>query len=147
MQSTKSSMRNRCDQIRSKKELGLSLSRSWRSRSRENSRDTVSHRRLHLLSIRHHVQETFGGIQDIRYDPSPSLFVLASETIPAPLRSSDRKKLRQRVIQAFSLSPEIGELLVPEGLLSVKYTSHSRVPGVREFPVTRFDPRFLSDRV
>ena len=58
----------------------------------------------------------------------------------APLRTSDRKKLRQRLMQEFSLSPEIGELLIPEGLLSVKYTSHSRVPGVRDKRVTYIDP-------
>lgn len=82
-------------------------------------------------SIRHHVQESFGGLQDVRYDSEPPLLNPAPEATLAPLRTSDRKKLRQRLIQEFSLSPEIGELLVPEGLLSVKYTSHSRVPGVR----------------
>lgn len=90
-------------------------------------------------SIRRHVQETFGGIQDIRYDTKPLLLALVSDTILAPLRTSDRKKLKQRLIHEFSLSPEIGELLVPEGLLSVKYTSHSRVPGVCDFPAISFD--------
>ncbi|KAF9784781.1 hypothetical protein BJ322DRAFT_1109491 [Thelephora terrestris] len=55
---------------------------------------------------------------------------LAEFKTSAPLRTSDRKKLRLKVIQEFSLSPEVGELLIPEGLLSVKYTSHSRIPGV-----------------
>ena len=81
----------------------------------------------------HHVQETFGGIQDIRYDSKPYILIPVFEKILAPLRTSDRKKLRQRVIQEFSLSPEIGDLLVPDGLLSVKYTTHSRVPGVCNF--------------
>lgn len=92
-----------------------------------------SHRRPRFPSatIRHDVQEAFGGIQDIRYDSERPLFITVPETIPAPLRTSDRKKLRQRVIQEFSLSSELGELLVPDGLLSVKYTSYSRVPGVR----------------
>ena len=119
------------------KPLARSLS-TFPSRSGSSCKSAEhSHRRAVAPSVRHHhhVQETFGGLQDVRYDPKPPLLNSAPETILAPLRTSDRKKLRQRVIQEFSLSPEIGELLVPEGLLSVKYTSHSRVPGVRYLEV------------
>ena len=104
-----------------------------------------SHRQLHLPPATMFKKpladfKTSGTIQS---SLSNSWF---SEIIPAPLRTSDRKKLRQRVVQEFSLSSEVGELLVPEGLLSVKYTSHSRVPGVRDF---RAIPPgvFLFDRV
>src|SRR3954451_7774777 len=44
----------------------------------------------------------------------------------APLRSSDRRKLKFRVLQSFSLSPDavdsngenVGDVLVPDGILS-----------------------------
>ncbi|KAG6884615.1 hypothetical protein C0993_009527 [Termitomyces sp. T159_Od127] len=48
----------------------------------------------------------------------------------APLRSSDRRKLKQRVISAFSVSSEDGDLLVPDGIQSVKFTTHIEEPGV-----------------
>ncbi|KAG0700484.1 hypothetical protein DFH29DRAFT_931661 [Suillus ampliporus] len=48
----------------------------------------------------------------------------------APLRSSDRRKLKQRVIQAFSLDPDVGEELVPDGLMSAKFHTHTDEPGV-----------------
>ncbi|OAX35496.1 hypothetical protein K503DRAFT_696918 [Rhizopogon vinicolor AM-OR11-026] len=48
----------------------------------------------------------------------------------APLRSSDRRKLKQRVIQSFSLDSDVGEDLVPDGLLSVKFKTHTDEPGV-----------------
>ena len=48
----------------------------------------------------------------------------------APLRSSDRRKLKQRVTADFGLQPEEGELLVPEGLLSQKISTHLNEPGV-----------------
>lgn len=54
-------------------------------------------------------------------------------TFVAPLRSSDRRKFKQRVIQEFSLqdvSSEDGDRLVPDGLLSVKFSTHSGEPGV-----------------
>ncbi|KAK7055104.1 eukaryotic translation initiation factor SUI1 family protein [Favolaschia claudopus] len=47
----------------------------------------------------------------------------------APLRGSDRRKLKQRVISSFGLSPEDGEILVPDGLLSVKFNTHLDEPG------------------
>ncbi|KAJ7468669.1 eukaryotic translation initiation factor SUI1 family protein [Mycena latifolia] len=48
----------------------------------------------------------------------------------APLRSSDRRKLKQRVVIAYSTSPEDGDLLVPDGILSVKFTTHLNEPGI-----------------
>ncbi|KAG2047472.1 hypothetical protein BDR06DRAFT_985159 [Suillus hirtellus] len=48
----------------------------------------------------------------------------------APLRNSDRRKLKQHIIQAFSLVPDVGEELVPEGLLSVKFSTYTDEPGV-----------------
>ncbi|KAJ2921759.1 hypothetical protein H1R20_g15340, partial [Candolleomyces eurysporus] len=46
------------------------------------------------------------------------------------LRSSDRRKLKQRVMSAFNLSPEDGDLLVPDGIESVKFKSHLEELGV-----------------
>ncbi|KAG1725024.1 hypothetical protein EDD22DRAFT_927327 [Suillus occidentalis] len=48
----------------------------------------------------------------------------------APLRNSDRRKLKQHIIQTFSLDPDVGEELVPDGLLSVKFKTHTDEPGV-----------------
>ncbi|KZT25056.1 hypothetical protein NEOLEDRAFT_1093490 [Neolentinus lepideus HHB14362 ss-1] len=48
----------------------------------------------------------------------------------APLRSSDRRRLKQRIADKFQLSPEDAELLVPDGLKSVKFESHQGKPGV-----------------
>lgn len=48
----------------------------------------------------------------------------------APLRNSDRRKLKQHIIQAFSLDPDVGDELVPDGLLSVKFKTHTDEPGV-----------------
>ncbi|KAF9238328.1 hypothetical protein BU15DRAFT_47811 [Melanogaster broomeanus] len=48
----------------------------------------------------------------------------------APLRSSDRRKLKQRVVQEFGVSPEVGDLLVPDGLMSLKVETHLNEPGV-----------------
>ncbi|KAF8556748.1 hypothetical protein OG21DRAFT_1408399 [Imleria badia] len=48
----------------------------------------------------------------------------------APLRNSDRRKLKQRVIQAYGISPELGDLLVPDGLMSQKVVTYSNDPGV-----------------
>lgn len=52
----------------------------------------------------------------------------------APLRSSDRRKLKQRVITGFSISSDDGDLLVPEGILSVKFSTHLDEPGVSIYP-------------
>ncbi|KAJ8075178.1 hypothetical protein PM082_019506 [Marasmius tenuissimus] len=48
----------------------------------------------------------------------------------APLRNSDRKKLKQRVISSFSIENESADLLVPEGILSVKFSTHLNELGV-----------------
>ncbi|KAG2031767.1 hypothetical protein BDR03DRAFT_927535 [Suillus americanus] len=48
----------------------------------------------------------------------------------APLRNSDRRKLKQYIIRAFSLDSDVGEELVPDGLLSVKFKTHTDEPGV-----------------
>ena len=49
----------------------------------------------------------------------------------APLRSSDRRKLKQHVMQAYSLeSPELGDLLVPDGLMSQKVATYAKDPAV-----------------
>ncbi|KAJ6482936.1 eukaryotic translation initiation factor SUI1 family protein [Mycena vitilis] len=48
----------------------------------------------------------------------------------SPLRSSDRRKLKQRVVASFGISPEDGDLLVPEGILSVKFHTHLNEPGI-----------------
>lgn len=56
---------------------------------------------------------------------------LAGLKTSAPLRSSDRRKLKQRIISTFSISSEEGDVLVPEGLLSIKFSTHLDEPGVR----------------
>ena len=48
----------------------------------------------------------------------------------APLRSSDRRKLKQRTVSAFGLTAEEGDALVPDGILSVKFSTHLDAPGV-----------------
>ncbi len=52
----------------------------------------------------------------------------------APIRSSVRRKLKQRVVAAFS-APEDGDLLVPEGILTAKFSTHLDLPGVRSLSV------------
>lgn len=56
----------------------------------------------------------------------------------APLRNSDRRKLKQHIIQAFSLDPDVGDDLVPDGLLSVKFKTHTNEPGVSEYSYSPF---------
>ncbi|OSD03739.1 eukaryotic translation initiation factor SUI1 family protein [Trametes coccinea BRFM310] len=59
---------------------------------------------------------------------------LADLKTSAPLRSSDRRKLKQRVLQSFPvLQPEEGDLLVPDGLQSQKFSTHLEEPGVAYF--------------
>ena len=48
----------------------------------------------------------------------------------APLRTSDRRKLRQRVVQTYGVSSELGDLLVPDGLMSQKVATYADDPGV-----------------
>ncbi|KAF7331157.1 Eukaryotic translation initiation factor SUI1 family protein [Mycena sanguinolenta] len=47
----------------------------------------------------------------------------------APLRSSDRRKLKQRVVSSYGISPEDGDVLVPEGILSAKFNTHLSESG------------------
>lgn len=49
----------------------------------------------------------------------------------APLRSSDRRKLKQRVVATYGLTGEEGDTLVPDGILSLKFSTHINEPGVR----------------
>ena len=51
----------------------------------------------------------------------------------APLRSSDRRKLRQRIIETYGVSSEIGDVLVPEGLMSQKISTYTGERGVSGF--------------
>ncbi|KAI0694966.1 eukaryotic translation initiation factor SUI1 family protein [Cytidiella melzeri] len=55
---------------------------------------------------------------------------LAHLKTSAPLRGSDRRKLRQRIIAEFNVASENGDLLVPEGLQSQKFSTHLDEPGV-----------------
>ncbi|KAI0084693.1 eukaryotic translation initiation factor SUI1 family protein [Irpex rosettiformis] len=48
----------------------------------------------------------------------------------APLRGSDRRKLKQRVISEFNVSNEVGDLLMPEGIQSQKFSTHLNEPGL-----------------
>lgn len=48
----------------------------------------------------------------------------------APLRGSERRKLKQRVIASFAVSSDEGDLLVPEGIQSVKFSTHLNEQGV-----------------
>ncbi|KAG6811004.1 hypothetical protein H0H92_009381 [Tricholoma furcatifolium] len=55
---------------------------------------------------------------------------LAALKTSAPLRSSDRRKLKQRVVSSFGISSEDGDLLVPDGIQSIKFTTHLEEQGV-----------------
>ncbi|KAI6001735.1 hypothetical protein EDC04DRAFT_2583890, partial [Pisolithus marmoratus] len=48
----------------------------------------------------------------------------------APFHGSDRRKLKQRVIVAYNVSPEIGDILVPEGLMSQKFATNTNEQGM-----------------
>ncbi|PPQ69576.1 hypothetical protein CVT24_001376 [Panaeolus cyanescens] len=48
----------------------------------------------------------------------------------APLRSSDRRKLKQRVMAAYQVSSEDGDILVPDGIMSTKFSTHIDEHGV-----------------
>lgn len=51
----------------------------------------------------------------------------------APIRSSERRKLKQRVVSVFGLSADDGDALVPEGVLSIKFITHLDEQGVSDF--------------
>lgn len=67
----------------------------------------------------------------------------------APLRSSDRRKLKQRVVTAYQISSEDGDLLVPDGIMSTKFSTHVDEHGVsRSVDTTSLThPSFVSDQV
>ncbi|EIW76663.1 hypothetical protein CONPUDRAFT_157843 [Coniophora puteana RWD-64-598 SS2] len=48
----------------------------------------------------------------------------------APIRSSDRRKFKERVTRTFSISADVGDTLVPDGLQSAKFITHLDEPGV-----------------
>jgi hypothetical protein len=64
--------------------------------------------------------------------PPPTMFKkpLSNIKTSAPLRTSDRRKLRQRVVQTYGVSPELGDLLVPDGLMAQKVATYTNDPGV-----------------
>lgn len=49
----------------------------------------------------------------------------------APIRASDRRKLKQRIISMFSVNPEDGDTLIPDGILMAKFFSYTKESGVR----------------
>ncbi|KAI9454256.1 hypothetical protein BJY52DRAFT_767203 [Lactarius psammicola] len=55
---------------------------------------------------------------------------LADIKTSAPLRSSDRRKLRARTTERFQLAPEIADTLVPDGLLVQKFSAYNSESGV-----------------
>ena len=59
----------------------------------------------------------------------------------APLRTSDRRKLKQRIVQEYGVSPELGDLLVPDGLMSQKIVTYTNIPGVSIRIISCFNRR------
>ncbi|KAH9054133.1 hypothetical protein EDB87DRAFT_1676616 [Lactarius vividus] len=55
---------------------------------------------------------------------------LADTKTSAPLRSSDRRKFKARTTERFQLTPEIADILVPDGLLVQKFSAYNGEPGV-----------------
>jgi translation initiation factor 2D len=54
----------------------------------------------------------------------------------APIRSSERRKLRSKVVEDYQLQEIASEdidLLVPDGLLSAKFVTHLNEPGVIQY--------------
>lgn len=49
----------------------------------------------------------------------------------APIRASDRRKLKQRIISEFSVNPEDSDTLIPDGILMAKFFSYTKESGVR----------------
>ena len=62
---------------------------------------------------------------------SDRIIVTCLRHFPAPLRSSERRKLRARMTERFQLAPEAVDTLVPEGLLAQKFSAYNGEPGVR----------------
>ena len=86
-------------------------------------------------SCHYYVQEAHSKPQDFVSVLSAGIgpFHILSYLI-APLRSSDRRKLKQRISETYSLSAETSELLVPDGLLSQKFSTHLNELGVSSVP-------------
>lgn len=76
-------------------------------------------------------------ISKLQVCPHPCKCITATSTgrSTAPLRGSDRRKLKQRIIQAYGISPDLGDLLVPDGLMNQKVATYTDDPGVR-IPIT-----------
>ncbi|EKM76563.1 hypothetical protein AGABI1DRAFT_122508 [Agaricus bisporus var. burnettii JB137-S8] len=62
----------------------------------------------------------------------------------APIRASDRRKLKQRVLSAFSASLEHGDLLVPDGILTAKFFTHTKQPGTLYIDPGNGDPLWFT---
>ena len=50
--------------------------------------------------------------------------------VVAPLRSSERRKLKARTAERFHLAPDVADNLVPDGLLSQKFSAYNGESGV-----------------
>jgi hypothetical protein len=99
---------------------------------------THGFRETHFVLNRHRLalcSKSHLAIQ--RHQVSPCLFKVTRRPVfhpslsLAPLRSSERRKLRARTAERFRLAPEVAENLVPEGLLSQKYSAYNSETGVR----------------
>ncbi|KAF9449080.1 hypothetical protein P691DRAFT_668180 [Macrolepiota fuliginosa MF-IS2] len=62
----------------------------------------------------------------------------------APIRASDRRKLKQRVVSAFSALPEDGDLLVPDGILTAKFLTYAKEPGTVYLDPTNGNPLWFT---
>ncbi|KAJ7260911.1 eukaryotic translation initiation factor SUI1 family protein [Mycena haematopus] len=62
----------------------------------------------------------------------------------APLRSSDRRKLKQRVVSSYGISSEDGDMLVPEGIFSAKFNTHLSEPGTAYMSPDGGDPLWFT---
>ena len=70
---------------------------------------------------------------------SPDMFKkpLSGLKTSAPLRSSDRRKLKKHIVSLYGLQPEEGDILMPEGILSVKFSTHIEEHGVGCYKLRR----------
>lgn len=62
----------------------------------------------------------------------------------APIRASDRRKLKQRIISAFSVNPEDGDTLIPDGILMAKFFSYTKEPGTLYLDPGNGDPLWFT---
>jgi hypothetical protein len=90
--------------------------------------------RNHLAMQRHQVSP---HTHLPKNDASIDNLVIRHRHPPAPLRSSERRKLRTRTAERFQLAPEIADNLVPDGLLSQKFSAYNGEPGVSVRSITR----------